>query len=216
MNLYDKARSMNERTFLGFQPEDFEPGGREQFNYLIHAGLLPDSKVVDLGCGVLRAGYWLIHFLKPGGYFGIEPHTQRLKMGLETVMDADIIEEKKPSFDTNDQFDTSVFEQKFDFFLAYSIWTHASKKQILLTLDAFIRDAKPDAVFLTTYLPATPDKQDYTGESWFGTSHESDVPGCINHSFEWIVAVCHERGLAVRELGKDRTYGQSWLEIRHV
>ena len=50
--------------FLGVPLEHFESGGREQLTYLLRAGLNPHSKVCDVGCGVLRAGYWLIHFLE--------------------------------------------------------------------------------------------------------------------------------------------------------
>ena len=65
MNLQKKAELLGEKTFLGVPIIDFEKGGREHFIYLLAAGLNPCSKIVDLGCGVLREGYWLIHFLRP-------------------------------------------------------------------------------------------------------------------------------------------------------
>ncbi|MDT7808791.1 MAG: hypothetical protein QOJ70_2604 [Acidobacteriota bacterium] len=214
MELQKKAEMLGEKTFLGFQSRDFEGGGREQFIYLLTAGLKPNSKVVDIGCGVLRAGYWLIHFLDVGCYCGIEPHTGRLEMGINTILEPETLEVKRPRFDTNPHFDTSVFGEKFDFFLAYSIWTHASKWQIQATLDSFVRDSKDKGVFLTSYLPAGWRNPDYKGERWNGTSQESDVPGCIHHSLRWIKAECDRRGLIVLELGRDKTYGQSWLEIK--
>src|SRR6266568_9281447 len=178
------------------------------------AGLNPDSKVVDLGCGVLRLGYWLIHFLDPSCYCGIEPHPQRLAMGMDTILEREVLELKRPRFHPNPDFDTSVFGETFDVFLAYSIWTHASKRQIRSMLDAFLRDSKDDAVFHTSYLPADEEQPDYQGETWNGTSHESDVPGCIYHSLGWIKAECDRRGLLVQERGQDKTYGQFWLEIK--
>lgn len=216
MALREKIEILKHEPFFGFPPEDFERGGREQFIYMVKAGLAPYHKVMDLGCGILRAGYWLIHFLNRGGYCGIEPHKGRLELGLHTVMEQDVINAKNPRFDTNPGFDTSVFGENFDFFLAYSIWTHASKPQIQVMLDSFVRDAKPDGTFLATYLPATSEHPDYTGVNWYGTSHESDVPGCIYHQSQWIEAECRFRGLAMRELGEDRTYRQSWLEIRRT
>jgi len=213
MRLNERAVTLSQTAFLGFQPGDFEIGGREQFVYLINSGLNPDSKVVDLGCGVLRAGYWLIHFLNPDCYFGIEPHAGRLKMGTEAILEPGLIETKNPRFDTNPDFDTSVFGEKFDFFLAYSIWTHACKSQIKATLDSYVRDSKEESVFLTTYLPADEENPDYEGGIWFGTSHESDTQGCIFHSLDWISGECDRRNLNVTELGKDKTYGQSWLKI---
>jgi hypothetical protein len=214
MEIQKKAELLGEKTFFGFLAKDFENGGREQFIYLLTAGLNPDSRLVDLGCGVLRAGYWLIHFLDAGCYCGIEPHEGRLRMGIDTILEPEMLELKRPRFDTNANFDTSVFGEKFDFFLAYSIWTHASKRQIRTMLDSFVRDSSDGGVFLTSYLPADESNPDYQGDSWTGTSHESDVPGCIHHSLEWIEGECSVRALKVRELGRDKTYGQSWLEIK--
>jgi hypothetical protein len=213
MELQKKAEMLGEKIFLGVPVRDFEKGGRELFIYLLNAGLMPDSKLIDIGCGVLRGGYWLIHFLDPGCYCGIEPHTGRLEMGTQIILEPEVLATKRPRFDTNPLFDTSVFGEKFDFFLAYSIWTHASKRQIQAMLDSFVRNSKDQGVFLTSYLPADGSHPDYQGDSWNGTSHESDVPGCIHHELQWIKAECDRRGLSVLELGKDKTYNQSWLEI---
>src|SRR6266566_1408167 len=214
LKLQKRAEILGAQKFLGVPSLDFASGGREQLIYLLTAGLNPDSKVVDLGCGVLRGGYWLIHFLDPMCYCGIEPHRERLEMGINTILEPEVLAAKGPRFDSNPRFDTSVFGEKFDFFLAYSVWTHASKLQIQTMLDSFRRDAKDDGVFLTSYLPASWRHPDYQGDKWNGTSHESDVPGCIHHSLRWIRAECADRELSVRELGQDKTHGQFWLEIK--
>ena len=49
-----------------------------------------------------------------------------------------------------------MFGVKFDFFLAYSIWTHASKTQIATMLSSFAATSQPKAVFLASYYPASP------------------------------------------------------------
>src|ERR1017187_1537453 len=213
MELQRKFERLSGNRFFGVPVLDFEKGGREQLAFLRAAGLNPDSKVVRLGCGVLRAGYWLIRFLDIGGYFGIEPHRERLQFGVEMLLEPAMRELKRARFDTNPHFDTSVFGEKFDFFLAYSVWTHASKAQIQAMLESFTRDAKEDGVFLTTYLPANWRHPDYKGDRWYGTSHESDVPGCIHHSRRWIESECDRRNLLVRSLGKDKTHRQSWFQI---
>ena len=213
MKLQTKAEIQGEKRFLGVPIRDFEKGGREQLIYLLVAGLNPGSRVLDFGCGVLRGGYWLIHFLDRGCYCGIEPHEERLEIGIHSILEPEILEVKRPRFDTNPRFDTSVFGEKFDFFLAYSVWTHASKLQIQSMLDSFLHDSKEDGVFLTSYLPANWRHPEYQGDKWHGTSHESDVPACIHHSLRWIKAVCDRRGLTARELDRDKTHGQSWIEI---
>lgn len=213
LTLEQRAKRLSKHQFLGVPARGFERGGQEQFAYLRAAGLQPHSTIVDVGCGVLRAGYWLIRFLNPGCYHGIEPHTERLRIGMHTMLDPETLAIKVPQFDTNASFDSSVFGKKFDFHLAYSIWTHASKRQIEVMLDSFLRNSRDSGVFLTTYLPANWMHRDYAEDQWHGTSHESDLPGCIYHCARWIEAACARRGLTARPLGKDRTHRQSWLEI---
>ncbi|HUR82604.1 MAG TPA: hypothetical protein VM733_17725 [Thermoanaerobaculia bacterium] len=211
--LQDRAEALREREFLGVPIDGFERGGREQLIFLLMNGLSPESKVLDIGSGVLRAGYWLIHFLEPGCYFGIEPSRERLDAGIHTILEPDTYAAKRPRFDTNASFDTSVFGETFDFFLAYSIWTHASKKQIEVMLDGFVRNSSANGVFLTTFLPPRWRHPDYRGDAWVGTSHESSVSGCIHHRLGWIEQECSRRGLAARILGEDQTHGQTWLRI---
>src|SRR5437588_3775537 len=216
MGLQEKFEALAGDRFYGIPVENFELSGRQQFMYLLRAGLNPDSKVLDIGCGVLRAGYWLIHFLEPRCYCGIEPHQGRLETGVHTILEPEILKSKEPRFDSNPNFNTSVFGEKFDFFLAYSIWTHASKRQIQATLDGFVRDSNDRARFLLTYLPASWRHPDYTGDQWFGTSHESDVAGTIAHSFRWIKTQCHQRGLTIRKLGRDKAHRHPWLELTRI
>jgi hypothetical protein len=207
-----RVERLDAATFFGVPVAGFENAGRQQLILLLMSGLEPTSKVVDLGCGILRAGYWLIHFLDPHRYHGIEPHAKRLEVGRDFILEPETLQAKQPRFDTNANFDTSVFGVTFDFFLAYSIWTHAAKPQIERMLDNFVRDSAAGAVFLTSVLPAGWRGRDYRGETWFGTSHESEAPGCIRHSLRWIRRECLRRGLHMRRLGRERD-GQTWLHI---
>ena len=58
MTPQERFEALAKDKFLGVPVEAFEAAGREQLRYLVRAGLNPSSKLVDLGCGVLRAGYW--------------------------------------------------------------------------------------------------------------------------------------------------------------
>ena len=65
------SRLTADGIFLGGPAELFETAGRKMLITLLSEGLTPTSKVLDIGCGCLRAGYWLIHFMDRGCYFGI-------------------------------------------------------------------------------------------------------------------------------------------------
>ncbi len=142
--------------FLGGPIWDFERLGKSTLEVLRSEGLEPSSRVLDVGCGALRLGYWLMGFLEPGHYFGIEPNQTMLRAGMEELVGPELIERADPHFAGNDDFDFSAFGggESFDFVVARSIWTHASKQQIGAMLRSFAATGSPKAVFLASYCPS--------------------------------------------------------------
>lgn len=211
-------RLESEGVFLGGPLSLFEAVGRNILETLRQEGLTADSRVLDIGCGCLRGGYWLIEFLDRDCYFGIEPNREMLEAGRRILLEPDAEASKNPRFDSNADFDFGVFEVKFDFYVARSIWTHASKVQIRKMLDEFIKTSSPNAVFITSFLAPTLLKRDYKGEEWVGKSHESDTPGLVRHSLRWIRSECSKRDLIAEETAdQDHNAGdQLWLRIRRV
>jgi SAM-dependent methyltransferase len=151
----EKSEKLAEKLFLGGPQEDFERVGRLSFDVLLREGLRPSSRVLDVGCGALRVGYWLMRFLDRGRYFGIEPNREMLRTGLQELLEPDVVERAGARFAHNDDFDFSVFGEQFELVLARSIWTHTSKAQIRAMLSSFAASAAPGGVFLASYHPAT-------------------------------------------------------------
>ena len=210
----------NQGIFLGGPIEYFELAGRKLLMLLLNEGLMPDSKILDIGCGCLRCGYWLIHFLDRNCYYGIEPDRAMLDAGLNVLLEPGLADLKQPRFDENEQFDFAVFGEQFDYVIARAIWIHASKAQIQTMLDEFVSTSTPQAIFLSSYLPASHDDDDYRGATWIGRSRLSNQPASIRHSFNWIKAECARRRLIVEEI-TDRIFDfghhcQIWLRIRHM
>jgi SAM-dependent methyltransferase len=150
-----KAAQLAERAFLGGPREDFERVGSLSLQALLGEGLRPSSRLLDVGCGMLRVGYWLMRFLDAGCYFGIEPNREMLNVGLTELIEPEVLARSDAHFAYNDDFDFSVFGEQFDFVFARSIWTHTSRAQILAMLDSFAATATPGGVFLTSYHPAS-------------------------------------------------------------
>jgi len=153
-SLRERSERIAQTTFLGGPAWDFERVGRAGFEVLLREGLAPTSRVLDVGCGALRLGYWLMRFLDPGHYFGIEPQEDMLRVGLDELVEPDVVERADAHFSANDDFDFSVFGERFDFVVARSIWTHASKPQIGAMLASFAATSAPGGVFLASYYPA--------------------------------------------------------------
>jgi len=196
--------------FLGGPLRKFESVGRNQLSILLRNGLNFDSRVLDVGCGVLRAGYWLIRFLEPGRYFGIEPNQAMLEAGKNIIVTPEVLAAKQPSFDGNDRFDFGVFGTTFDFVIARSIWTHASPAQIETMLDQFQATA-PRGVMLASIKECPWYRRQYRGTAWVGMSHESSQGGTVKYRFSWIASLCRRRGLEASKL--DREHGQTWIRV---
>jgi SAM-dependent methyltransferase len=154
-SLQDRSERLAETVFLGGPKHDFERVGRLGFQVLLAEGLRPSSRVLDVGCGALRLGYWLMRFLDPGCYFGIEPQREMLDVGLRQLVEPEVVARAHARFAFNDDFDLSVFGERFDFVIARSIWTHASKTQIAKMLSSFAATSQPLGVFLASYYPAS-------------------------------------------------------------
>ena len=225
--------------FLAGRPEAFETIGRLQLEVLLHEGLCPSSRVVDVGCGVLRAGYWLMHFLEPGCYMGIEPRRDEVEQGLRFIVEPELVARAQPRFAYNDDFDLTVFGTPVEFVLARSIWTHASKQQIAAMLDSFVTAGAPGAVLLASYLPAsrfpeairaplhatlrrvprlTTVLRRVRGHRLAPADYQGSTwqPGLVGHRRAWIERQCVARGLTVRELDHGRMLSQVWLRIENA
>lgn len=236
----DKALALAAKgAFLGGRLADYERAGRLQLEVLVHEGVNPTSKVLDVGCGSLRGSYWLMHFLDPGCFYGIEPHQDRVDLGLREVIEPALRDRAKPTFAYNEDFDLSVFGVEFDFVIARSVWTHASKQQIERMLDTFCQASTPRAVMLVSYLPASrlPGfvRRPFLGAlaripKASGMVHRllGRVPrkadylgnewrvGNVSHSYRWVAAQGALRNLRVRELDYGVVGSQIWLRIERV
>jgi SAM-dependent methyltransferase len=200
--------------FLGGPWWLFQSAGREQLAVLLEHGLQFDSRVLDVGCGCLRAGRWIIPLLDPGCYFGIEPNEAMLARGLRDFIDPEIVAIKRPTFDHNDRFDFSVFGATFTHVIARSIWTHASKEQIDTMLAGLARCGAPGAVMLASYLPAGA-LPDYRGDTWVGFSHTSTEAGMVAHDRAWIDHAAAAHDLTVDDVDRApiQENGQIWLRV---
>gem|GEM_PF-5470855 len=83
--------------FMGIPVETFEEGGRRQFIALLNQGLNLESRILEIGCGCLRVAYWLIPFLDPECYHGIEPARRRVELGLQSLFTPEEVRLKQPT-----------------------------------------------------------------------------------------------------------------------
>lgn len=128
----DRIKATCHRSFIGGgQPEMWHHIGKMQYHYLISHGLESHHKFLDIGCGSLRLGQWIIPMLDEGNYYGLDGTEKLIELGIKKEMLHDIVDIKKPHFSFNHEFDFS-FIDSFDFAIAQSVFTHLTLEYINL------------------------------------------------------------------------------------
>jgi len=127
------------------------------YQLLMGVGLKEDSKVLDIGCGMLNMGRLLIPILSPACFYGIEPNKHLIRVGFETQLGFDIIPTKRPKFSTNHDFNLDVFGVEFDYIISHSVFSHAAPAQIQKCLSQIKKVLKVGGVGFISYVNSTKD-----------------------------------------------------------
>jgi SAM-dependent methyltransferase len=128
--------------------------GRLQLDFMVAQGLQPDSLLLDIGCGPLRAGIHFVDYLDPGNYYGIDVNESLLEAGYDVEL-PEKLRAKLPRdhLRATDRFD-SEFGVPFDFAIAQSVFTHIPLNDIRLCLVRLGRQMTPGGRFYATFFEA--------------------------------------------------------------
>lgn len=179
-------------------PDSFFPGGRKILQALLYYELDRDSTVLDYGCGMLRAGYWLVPLLEPDCYFGIDPDGEKLYAGLDRILDTKDITRKRPKLTTKHGFRQPMKEwpAKFDFVLIRSVWPHMPTTFIDCCFQQFVSVAHRDSIMLASVKLG---ETDYDGEGYDDALHR--------HRFDTVERLAKQNGLSMRRAPSFLNFG---------
>jgi SAM-dependent methyltransferase len=165
-----KPASEHYTAYVG-PPDQYDFMGGTQFALLFLLGLREHHKLLDFGCGSLRAGRLLIPYLSPGNYYGIEPNAWLVEDALARQLGG-MERLKTPRFSNSDSFEADVFGETFDFIVAQSIFSHSGPSLTKRALDSFARALHPKGLCVVTFIEGdedTPEGWFYTGQTQRGT-----------------------------------------------
>jgi CelD/BcsL family acetyltransferase involved in cellulose biosynthesis/SAM-dependent methyltransferase len=98
--------------------------GRMQFDYLVRHGLARTGRLLEIGCGNLRAGRFLIDYLDVGNYYGIDISPDVL-LSAQRVLAENKLQEKMPRLVYTDDLKFGFLPADyFDVIHANSVFTH--------------------------------------------------------------------------------------------
>ncbi len=138
--------------------------GRLQFDYLVRAGLTPDMRLVDIGCGSLRGGVHFVPFLDRGNYFGLDLNASLLEAGWDVELGALGLHDRLPRdhLIADDRFAIGRFGVQFDIALAHSVFTHLPAREVRTCLDEVAAHLVAGGRLFATYFECPHDHPPHT------------------------------------------------------
>jgi len=178
--------------------------GKMQFDYLVQHGLRPGDRMLEIGCGNLRAGWRFIDYLEPGAYHGIDISPDILAAARRTLIERDL-RDKVPhlSLVQNLTFDF-LPDGYFRAVHAHSVFSHSPLDVIEECLAHVGRILAPDGWF------------DFTFDRTTGPEHQV-LREDFYYRAETLVGLAARHGLTARLMDdwEKLPHGQSKIRVTH-
>jgi SAM-dependent methyltransferase len=178
--------------------------GRMQFDYLREHGLTPSHRMLEIGCGNLRAGRLFIDYLDAGNYYGIDISPDILVAAQETLTAYDLQDKLPHLTPVRDLTFAFLPDKYFDVVHAHSVFSHSPLHVIEECFAHVGRVLAPDGFF------------DFTFDRTEGEEHH-----VLREDFyfrtETLISLAEKYALSARFMDdwEKRPHGQSKIRIGH-
>ncbi|MEU7892501.1 class I SAM-dependent methyltransferase [Nonomuraea sp. NPDC049152] len=125
--------------------------GKTQFDYLVQHGLSPEHRMLEIGCGNLRAGRLFIDYLAPGHYYGLDISPDILFAAQQTLADFGLQDKLPRLTPVHDLRFGFLPDEFFDVVHAHSVFSHSPLHVIEECFAHVGRVMKPDGWFDFTF-----------------------------------------------------------------
>jgi len=139
--------------------------GERQFRYLVDHGLEPHHRMLEIGCGNLRAGWRFIEFLGVGAYTGVDISPEILIAAEETLAERGLQAKRPYLFVVADMAFAALPDACFDVVHAHSVFSHSPVEVVEAAFDGVRRVIHPEGFFDFTY-------NESADETYWGTLRE--------------------------------------------
>ncbi|SEM25541.1 class I SAM-dependent methyltransferase [Nonomuraea pusilla] len=135
--------SHNQRRWLAM--------GRMQFDYLVEHGLKPECRMLEIGCGNLRAGHLFIGYLHTGNYYGVDISPDILLAAQDTLAEHGLQDRLPHLTPVRDLKFAFLPDEHFDVVHAHSVFSHSPLEVIEECFAHVGRVMKPSGWFDFTF-----------------------------------------------------------------
>ncbi|RVU27398.1 class I SAM-dependent methyltransferase [Streptomyces antnestii] len=178
--------------------------GQMQFDYLVEHGLTPRDRMLEIGCGNLRAGWRFIDHLEPGHYYGIDISPDILVEAQRTLVRRGL-QDRLAHLALVENLTLDFLPAGwFTVVHAHSVFSHSPLDVIDECLANVGRVLAPGGFF------------DFTYDRTEGTEHQV-LREDFYYRTETLLALAERHGLTARFMDdwERRPHGQSKIRVTH-
>jgi SAM-dependent methyltransferase len=175
--------------------------GQLQFDYAVSHGLKPDMRMLEIGCGNLRAGRLFIDYLHAGNYYGLDISPEILIAAQDTIADFDLTAKLPNLTLVKDLKLRFLPDRTFDFVHAHSVFSHSPSEVIDECLAHVGRIMVPGGFF------------DFTFDRTEGTEHHV-LHEDFYYRTETLIALAAKHGLQASFMTDWEQTGHAQSKIR--
>ncbi|MGH2910543.1 MAG: methyltransferase [Solirubrobacteraceae bacterium] len=201
------------RSFVG-PADQYDLIGAAQFALLYALGLRAHHRLLDVGCGSLRAGRMLIAYLEPGRYVGVEPEHWFIEEAIEREIGRDMVAIKQPRFDHSSDFSLDHLG-RFDFVLAQGVATNTGPTLLPALLAAVEQTLECDGLAAITVIHSDSGDSDALAVEIDDESARR-YPGCYSYRRDAIAQIVAAAGLAGEPIAWHHPRHTWWLLAHHT
>ncbi|MQY40354.1 hypothetical protein SRB17_83870 [Streptomyces sp. RB17] len=179
--------------------------GQMQFDYLVEHGLKPQDRMLEIGCGNLRAGWRFIGYLDPGRYYGIDISPDILLEAQHTIVQRGL-QDRLPHLALVENLTLDFLPSGwFTVVHAHSLFSHSPLEVIDECLAHVGRVLAPGGFF------------DFTYDRTEGTEHQV-LREDFYYRTETLLSLAERHGLIARFMDdwERRPHGQSKIRVTHA
>jgi len=125
--------------------------GKRQLDRLIMYGLMPEHKLLDMGCGRLRGGLHFIDYLDLGNYTGNDISGEILEKARLFLHEKELEDKEPRLYQTNDMYFNEVKGRTFDYIHAQSVLSHMPPEDIESLFFNVSKIMHPDSQFFASF-----------------------------------------------------------------
>jgi SAM-dependent methyltransferase len=130
--------------------------GRSYFEFFMLRGVRPTDRFLDFGCGAGRLGIPMIRYLRPGHYFGIEPHHPSLQAFADYEIPLHGVAYKAPRLLLDDTANLGHFGTRFDVIADLYVTHHLTLDLVQHIYTRFAEFLEPGGRVFVPHKPMLP------------------------------------------------------------